>query len=215
MTAIHHRPPDRSPPTVVFDLDGVIRQWNDDQLDEVEVAFGLEPRTIIDVAFSAELGPAVITGRLTHPEWMAEVRARVIAAHGADASGALDEWELNVGRVDTEMLELLRDVRSRTTVALLSNGTTRLRRDLHVLDLLDEFDAVFNTAELGIAKPDPDVFRLVCSSLGVDPSGALFVDDLLENVEGARTAGMSAHQHVGKVSTAAFLSEHGALVAEL
>lgn len=200
-----------STPVVVFDLDGVIRQWNDDQLDEVESAFGLEPRTIIRVAFSSELGPAVITGRLTHPEWMAEVRARVIAAHGDDVSGAIDEWELNVGRVDTDMLQLLRDTRSRTTVALLSNGTTRLRRDLHVLDLLDEFDAVFNTAELGIAKPDPDVFRLVCVSLGVDPPGALFVDDLLENVQGARTAGLRAHQHVDRSSTAAFLAEHGAL----
>lgn len=212
--APNRNPPSDSPPVVVFDLDGVIRQWNDDQLDEVEAAFGLEPRTIIRVAFSDELGPAAITGRLTHPEWMAEVRSRVIADHGPDVTGALDEWELNVGRVDTDMLQLLRSVRSRTTVALLSNGTTRLRRDLHVLDLLDEFDAVFNTAELGIAKPEPEVFRIVCSTLGVDPSSALFVDDLAENVKGARIAGMSAHQHVERTSTATFLSAHGALGAD-
>lgn len=203
-----------APSAVVFDLDGVIRQWNDDQLDEVEAAFGLVPRTILGVAFSSDLGPAVITGRITHPEWMAEVRSRVIAEHGVDVSGAIDEWELNVGRVDTEMLELLRSARRRTTVALLSNGTSRLRRDLHVLDLLDEFDAVFNTAELGIAKPDPEVFRMVCSSLGVDPSESLFVDDLLTNVEGAEAAGLRAHQHTDRASTAAFLTRHGALDRE-
>ena len=145
---------------------------------------------------------------------MAEIRVRVIGEHGPGVAGAIDEWEANVGRVDTEMLQLLRDVRERTTVALLSNGTTRLRRDLHVLDLLDEFDHIFNTAELGIAKPDPDVFRVVCDALGVGPGDALFVDDLLENVEGARTAGLRAHQHVKKDSTTGFLVEHGVLVLD-
>ena len=205
-------PPDPSSvPVVIFDLDGVFRQWNDDELDMVEEEFGLPSRTILSVAFSSDLGPAAVTGQLTFPQWMAEIRARVIGEHGPDVAGAIDEWEANVGRVDTEMLELLRSVRGRTTVALLSNGTTRLRRDLHVLDLLDEFDEIFNTAELGIAKPDPDVFRLVCSALGVDPVDALFVDDLLENVEGARTAGLRAHQHVDKHSTARFLTRHGLL----
>jgi putative hydrolase of the HAD superfamily len=197
------------PAAVVFDLDGVIRHWNDDEIDDVETAFGLAPRTILSVAFSPDLGPAAVTGLLTYRQWMDAIRARVIGEHGEAASGALDEWEANVGRVDTEMLALLRSVRSRTTVALLSNGTTRLRRDLHVLDLLDEFDEVFNTAELGIAKPDPEVFHLVCGRLGVDPADALFVDDLAENVEGATEAGLRAHRHVDRTGTADFLRSHG------
>lgn len=198
----------RPPPAVIFDLDGVIRQWNDDDLDQVEEAYGLAPRTILGVAFSADLGPAAVTGRLTHPEWMAAVRARIVAEHGPEVVGAIDAWERNVGRVDVEMLELLRATRRRTRVALLSNGTTRLRRDLHVLDLVDEFDVIFNTAEIGIAKPDPAVFHLVCDALEVDPPTALFIDDLLVNVEGAATAGLRAHHHVGHDTTSAFLAAH-------
>lgn len=194
---------------VVFDLDGVIRHWNDDELDEMEAAFGLPPRAILSVAFSEELGPAAVTGRLTYRQWMDAIRSRVLADHGDGVVGALDAWEANVGRVDTDMLRLLGAVRSEVTVALLSNGTTRLRRDLHVLDLLDEFDVVFNTAELGIAKPDPAVFELVCGHLGVAPAAALFVDDLPENVEGATTAGLRAHRHADPSSTAAFLRSHG------
>jgi putative hydrolase of the HAD superfamily len=197
------------PAAVVFDLDGVIRHWNDDQLDDVEAAFGLPPRTIITVAFSPELGPAAITGRLTYREWMDAIRGRVQAEHGAGVAGALDEWEANVGLVDTEMVAVLRSVRRHTTVALLSNGTTRLRRDLHVLDLLDEFDAVFNTAELGIAKPDPEVFGVVCRRLEVDPADALFVDDLAENVAGATQAGLRAHRHLSPQRTAEFLRAEG------
>lgn len=203
---------DRSPtPIVIFDLDGVIRQWNDDDLDEVEEAYGLTPRTILGVAFSPELGPAAVTGRLTYPQWMAAIRSRVIAEHGQAVTGALDEWAANVGRVDVEMLEVLRDTRRATKVALLSNGTTRLRRDLHVLDLLDEFDEVFNTAELGIAKPDPEVFLLVCDLLGVAPGGVIFVDDLAANVAGATTAGLLAHRHTSPADTRDFLARNGIL----
>lgn len=197
------------PPTVIFDLDGVFRHWNDDQIDEVEAAFGLEPRTIISVAFSADLGREAVTGRMSYRDWMDEIRRRVIDEHGRGVVGALDEWEANVGLVDTAMVEMVRLVRTHTTVALLSNGTTRLRRDLHVLDLLDEFDEIFNTAELGIAKPDPDVFRLVCSRLEVDPTAALFVDDLTENVEGALAAGLRAHRHTDQAGTERFLRAHG------
>jgi putative hydrolase of the HAD superfamily len=202
--------PQAAPPAaVIFDLDGVIRHWNDDQLDEVEAAFGLPARTILDVAFSPDLGPAAVTGRLTYREWMDAIRERVLAAHGDGVSGALDEWEANVGLVDTDMVQVLRAVRPQATVALLSNGTTRLRRDLHVLDLLDELDVVFNTAELGIAKPDPAVFRLVCAQLDVDPAEAVFVDDLAENVDGARAAGLRGHQHVDPTGTATFLRDVG------
>ncbi|MCP4433936.1 MAG: HAD-IA family hydrolase [Actinomycetia bacterium] len=192
---------------VVFDLDGVIRHWNDHDLDSVEEAHGLPPRTILDVAFSRELGPAAITGELTYRQWMDSIRETVIERHGASVAPALDTWESNVGVVDPEMVRLLRRLRNGLLVALLSNGTTRLRRDLHVLDLLDEFDVVFNTAEIGIAKPDPQVFRIVCDELGVDPARAAFIDDLAENVAGAASIGMHAHQHRDRMATEAFLGE--------
>lgn len=191
---------------VVFDLDGVIRHWNDPDLDRVEEAHGLEPRTILDVAFSPELGPAAITGRLTYREWMDRIRAEVINRHGPAVAPALDVWEDNVGMVDTEMVALLRRLRGRVPVALLSNGTTRLRRDLHVLDLLDELDVVFNSAEIGIAKPDPEVFLHVCRELGTAPPRTAFVDDLAANVEGAASLGMPSHQHISPPTTAHFLA---------
>ena len=194
---------------VVFDLDGVIRDWNDAEMADVELAHGLEPGTILGVGFEPELGHAVMTGRIDYRTWMDTIRTRVLAAHGEGVAGALDEWEANVGLVDVPMLEVLRAVRRHATVALLSNGTTRLRRDLQVLDLTDEFDVIFNTAELGMAKPDPAVFRHVLRELEVRPEEALFIDDLLDNVVGARSVGIDAHQHVDRPTTVEFLVARG------
>ena len=140
---------------------------------------------------------------------MDEIRTRVTAEHGDGCIGALDLWEANVGLVDDDMVDLLRSVRTSTTVALLSNGTTRLRRDLHVLDLLDEFDVIFNTAEIGYAKPDPEIFLHVLDALEVTPIQAVFIDDLDDNVDGAEQVGITAHRHVHREGTATFLRSRG------
>lgn len=197
------------PSAVIFDLDGVIRDWNDDEMADVETAFGIEPGAILSTGFDSELGPAVVTGALSYREWMDAVRERIVDAYGSGVVGALDAWEANVGHVDTEMLEVLRAVRRHCPAALLSNGTTRLRRDLHALDLYDEFDVIFNTAEMGIAKPDPGVFRLVLDGLGLAASAAVFIDDLPENVAGAGVAGVRAHLHVDAAGTVEFLRAQG------
>ncbi len=194
---------------VVFDLDGVIRHWNDDEIDEVEAAYGMSPREILGIAFAAPLGRHAVTGRLTYREWMDTIRAEVLRRHGPDVAPVLDMWESNVGVVDPHMVALLRALRSQVSVALLSNGTTRLRRDLHVLDLLDEFDAVFNTAEIGVAKPDPAIFHHVCEELGTTPGRTAFVDDLEENVRGAEDVGLLAHRFVGRGELDAFLRGAG------
>lgn len=198
-----------APLAVIFDLDGVIRDWNDTEMSEVESAFGLVPGTILSVAFSSDLGPASMTGRLTYREWMDEIRRRVLDEHGGSVAGALDEWEANVGLVDTEMLDVVRTVRRQSRVALLSNATTRLRSDLHKLDLTDELDVIFNTAEIGIAKPDPAVFHHVLGELGVEAGDALFIDDLAENVAGAASVGITAHQHLEREGTVDFLRSCG------
>lgn len=197
------------PNAVIFDLDGVVRDWNDDDMFELESSYGLPPGTILGVGFGSELGPLATTGRLTYRAWMDEIRARVTAAFGDDVTPALDRWEANIGVVDTQMLSVLRQVRMCCTAAVLSNGTTRLRRDLHALDLIDEFDLIFNTAEIGIAKPDPAVFHHVLDEMGLAVERVVFVDDLPENVASARSVGMCAHLHTDATSTLEFLRETG------
>lgn len=197
------------PEVVIFDLDGVIRDWNDEELAVLETSFGLEPGEIVTVAFEGGLGRAATTGELTYRAWMDEIRRRIMARHGAGVTAALDEWERNVGRVDTEMLALLRAVRTQVPAVVLSNGTTRLRRDLYALDLTDEFDRIFNTAEIGVAKPEPGAFLHVLDELGRRPDEVVFIDDLAANVDGARSVGIRSHRHLEREGTAAFLEGHG------
>lgn len=58
------------------------------------------------------------------------------------------------------------------------------------LPYADHFDELCYSFELGLAKPDPAFFTEIVGRLGVTPAEAVMIDDLPENVEAARSAGL-------------------------
>jgi putative hydrolase of the HAD superfamily len=63
------------------------------------------------------------------------------------------------------------------------------------------FDAVVISGEVGMHKPEPEIFRLGAQRVGLPPDECLFVDDLKENCEGAEAVGMTAILHRGSEGT--------------
>lgn len=78
--------------------------------------------------------------------------------------------------------------------AVLTNGSERQQRaKLSRLGLLDRVGPVFTAEALGVAKPQPQAFHLVCAALDVAPPRVLYVgDDLEVDVLAARSAGLQA-----------------------
>jgi epoxide hydrolase-like predicted phosphatase len=74
--------------------------------------------------------------------------------------------------------------------------------------LLDElFDAVVLSGEVGLHKPQPEIFVLGAERIGVAPEECVFVDDLRENCAGAEAVGMTAILHRGHEGTLPQLEE--------
>jgi epoxide hydrolase-like predicted phosphatase len=74
--------------------------------------------------------------------------------------------------------------------------------------LLEElFDAVVISGEVGLHKPQPEIFLLGAERIGVAPEECVFVDDLRENCEGAEAVGMKAILHRGSAGTLPQLGE--------
>ena len=170
---------------VVFDLDGVVRHWDPAVNAAVEERHGLAPGAILDAAFAPDLGPAAVTGALDYEAWTAQVGERL----GCPA--AVREWGEFRGRVDRDTVELVEAVRAGgCPTALLSNATTRLEEDLEVLGIDHLFDPIFNTARLGVAKPDHEVYRRVVAALGVPAERVVFTDDTPSWAEAATEVGL-------------------------
>ena len=103
-------------------------------------------------------------------------------------------------RPDDEMLSALRRARAAgVRTGLVSNSMGAGRYDRSTFPEL--FDGVVISGEVGLHKPQPEIFRLGAERAGVEPEQCVFVDDLRENCEGAEAVGMTAVLHRGAERT--------------
>jgi putative hydrolase of the HAD superfamily len=87
--------------------------------------------------------------------------------------------------------ETVRMLRERgLRLAVVANWDSALPEHLDRLGLARHFDTIVTSAEAGVPKPDPAIFRLALERLGAEPARALHVGDEPVDEEGARSTGM-------------------------
>jgi epoxide hydrolase-like predicted phosphatase len=92
------------------------------------------------------------------------------------------------------MVEAVRTARrGGVRTGLISNSWSTDHYDRELLAKL--FDDVVISGEVGVHKPEPEIYLLACERLGVEPSSCVFVDDLRENCAGAEAVGVTAILH--------------------
>ncbi len=117
-------------------------------------------------------------------------------------------------RLNLTVLDAARHLRGRYQVALLSNawpGQVEHIRETFGVDLNADFDVYVNSADVGLRKPDPAIYHLTLNRLDIAPHQAVFLDDLIRNVDAAREVGIHALQFVDPDTSLAML---GTLLGE-
>jgi HAD superfamily hydrolase (TIGR01509 family) len=101
--------------------------------------------------------------------------------------------------IDQDMVELITSLQGRYKIGLLSNaGGQYLRPILEEHRLIELFDEIAISAEVGIIKPDPAIFRHILDRLGVGASETVFIDDNPGNTAGAEAAGIRSIVFTGE-----------------
>jgi putative hydrolase of the HAD superfamily len=96
-------------------------------------------------------------------------------------------WELY-----TDVIEVLKQLRRRFQLAIVSNFDGRLRVILERLGISKYFGDIFVSSEIGAEKPDPEIFRRALKFLGLHPENVLHVgDDPERDWQAATIAGLS------------------------
>jgi putative hydrolase of the HAD superfamily len=120
----------------------------------------------------------------------------------ADAAGhhidARDMLTLLSGDVRPEMVEALRRIKAAgyKTAMLTNNWVSLDARDPEITaagrdEVLELFDVIIESSKVGVRKPDPRFYELACEALAIEPSDAVFLDDLGINLKPARAMGMA------------------------
>lgn len=98
------------------------------------------------------------------------------------------------GTIRPQMVQALRVLRTRMKIGLITNNVASpgaehadpAGRDA----VLPLFHHVIESAKLGLRKPDPQIYMLMCEALAVAPAHCVFLDDLGVNLKPARQLGM-------------------------
>lgn len=146
------------------------------------------------------------TGRVTMEEFERELAARLRTTTGSPlAAAGLVKRMFSGARAATRMIGAVATARRRgLKTGLLSNSWGN--RDSYEFEHFDTlFDAVVISGEVGLRKPDPEIYALAARDLGVPPEQCVFVDDIALNVRGAVEAGMVGVHHVVTDTTLAEL----------
>jgi epoxide hydrolase-like predicted phosphatase len=105
-----------------------------------------------------------------------------------------------------EMVEAVGKIRAAGKLTcLVSNSWSQAHYD--EADLRALFDAVVISGQVGLHKPQPEIYELAAERLGVAPRACVFVDDLRENCAGAEAVGMAAVLHRDPPETLSRLEE--------
>ena len=164
-------------------------------------AEGLEPDTVKEMFRSRGEGLSLLRqlerGELTVETF--EPKFAAVLGIEERSEGMVERLFSGVGP-DERMVEAVRRARGAgVPTGLISNSWGRTTYDEQLIEEL--FDAAVISGDVGMHKPEPDIFHLGAERIGVPPEQCVFVDDLRENCEGAEAVGMTAILHRGADST--------------
>jgi putative hydrolase of the HAD superfamily len=175
---------------IIFDFGGVLVRTEDRKPRTVLAErLGMTYDELSALIFDSPSAIQAMRGEISALEHWDEVRKSL----DLDAEGI--EWvstEFWAGdALDENLVNVLRGLRPRYTTVLLSNAWDDLRPMIEEEWKIDDaFDRLVISAEIGMVKPDLQIYQWVIAELGVDASQAVFVDDFIQNIEGANAAGM-------------------------
>lgn len=173
---------------LILDFGGVLLDLDERATYEAFVALGLEKvppeLTVVNLDFQR--------GKVGREQYIAFLKRYL--PPGTTTAQVEDAWCAMLRQVPPARWHWLERLGKRYRLFLLSNTDPihidRLRRRMD-LDAFEQlFERVYYSQDTGLRKPERALFERVLRENGLEAARTLFVDDTLENVEGARAAGL-------------------------
>jgi epoxide hydrolase-like predicted phosphatase len=179
--------------SIFIDFGGVIVR-TEDKGPRVRQAekLGMTSHDLEKIIFESESAQRASIGEIQEEAHWQTV-ADALGVSRAEADKITTEF-FSGDRLDIPLVDFLRGLRPERKVCLISNAWSGLRTFITLKKFDDLFDDMVISAEVGLTKPDPRIYRLALEKLGTRPDESVFLDDVLVNVEAARAIGMAGIQ---------------------
>nr|WP_321439885.1 HAD-IA family hydrolase [uncultured Hyphomonas sp.] len=186
---------------VIWDFGGVFTSSPFDAFARYEAEQGL-PRNFIRTVNAtnpldnawAKLEQSKVSGEEFDSLFREESKAL-----GHEVPGA-DVLKLLSGSLRPRVVEALKVCKQHGKVGCITNNapvgkgasmTNDAEKAAQLAHVFDQFDHLIESSKIGIRKPDPQIYKLMCEALDVAPEDCVYLDDLGINLKPARAMGMT------------------------
>lgn len=193
----------------LFDCGGVLLRDGDDAPYRAwEGRLGLPAGALRHRLWEGEAWPLAERGEITDEEFWARSGRELGLTAPEDVARLRDDlW--GAWQVEPGVLALVDRLRRRHRVAILSNASDALEGMLAArYGVADRFEAILNSARLGVAKPERAIYEQALGALGLESRETVFIDDRAENVAAAAALGLHVVWYVGPTELARQLAAY-------
>ncbi|KKP55793.1 hypothetical protein A2121_02860 [Candidatus Nomurabacteria bacterium GWB1_40_6] len=102
----------------------------------------------------------------------------------------LREEDRKTRKINLELIKIIKDLKNKNyKVCILSNNSIALRQKLIDKNLIDLFDEIVISGEVGYQKPQPEIFEILLKNLEISSNELVFIDDSKQSLLGAENIG--------------------------
>jgi len=179
--------------TIFFDIGGVLLNIHPERtIQHLSDLTKLSNNEIV-AAFPEEAHHEYERGEISDSEFYNEVKRKLSISNNLTEEQFWQAWSLLVGE-ETEVVKIMNNLTSKYPVWLLSNTNSYHILKEERFKLFDKITGGIYSFEVGSRKPEEDIYSKALEMAGVTAEESLFIDDLLENVEMAKSLNMNAIQ---------------------
>ncbi|MCH2223523.1 MAG: HAD family phosphatase [Crocinitomicaceae bacterium] len=126
---------------------------------------------------------------------------------GTSPNQVVSAWNSMILNIPNSSIKLLDKLSSKYRLFMLSNTN-----DIHFQKVYNEwmkttdrepksyFEKIYLSQEIGMRKPNPEIFKHVCEEQNLNASTTLFIDDSIQHIEGAKSIGLNVH-HLSNITS--------------
>ncbi|MBQ8448415.1 MAG: HAD family phosphatase [Clostridia bacterium] len=178
---------------VIFDCGRVIMQYDEKYIASFFAESEEDAELLAKVGMHRKYWNAFDEGRLTEDVYLSEVKKELPERlHGA-VEKLCAEWTSHMPPVEG-IEDVVKAIKaSGKGLYLLSNYNKRLRSELHLAPSLLLFDGLVISGEIGMVKPNAEIYEYLLNTYKLKAEECIFIDDRLDNIEAGEKLGIKGY----------------------
>lgn len=185
---------------IIFDMGGVLIPWDPPAIVARQHLDSADSAVLLREVFQCREWASMDHGLMTQEEGYARICRRLPEhLHEAAHSCVFDWWKAPFVPI-SGIGELVHEVKALGYgVYLLSNATSELHEYFHRLPGAEHFDGMIVSADVKLLKPQHEIYEALFEKYNLRPEECFFIDDGMQNIDGAYAVGMSGTVFFGDI----------------